>query len=470
MSDQPKDNSISRADAPVEGAVDQQAKVAISTSGEPEPPVKIIYYLLMVYAALFGSGASLLAAAYITLYGQGIKFFEQPSHFGLNIGRFWPLVLLTVGGVLIGLAITFFGQHAGLGVAQAQYAKTGRITPRYVPSILLEAFIALWSGAAVGPEGPLVFLSGGVGSFIADRLKLEKDDVPLLVYSAIAGAFGGFFGSPVVGAVGALEYMFIRELDFYRHLIPGLIAAAFGYGVYFALLHTSFLGIFAFPSYASPRVVDLGFALLVGVIAGVIGILFKVIFGIVHLVFAPLKSRPLVCAIVGGVVIGLIGSFLPLTLYSGQNQLQQLIHNSAANTAAYSVGFLLLLVVVKALLTSTSFATGFDGGPVFPLLFMGGTLGLAISQVLTFIPQGVGVLAGMAGVACAGFPIPLTVTLLLGLLGGQTDLLPVIAIGAVTGFLVSKALTPLLPKQKSAQSTGSDEAKVSGASAATGEA
>ncbi|TMD75853.1 MAG: chloride channel protein [Chloroflexi bacterium] len=320
MSDQPKDNSISRADAPVEGAVDQQAKVAISTSGEPETPVKTSYYLLMVYAALFGSGASLLAAAYITLYGQGIKFFEQPSHFGLNIGRFWPLVLLTVGGVLIGLAITFFGQHAGLGVAQAQYAKTGRITPRYVPSILLEAFIALWSGAAVGPEGPLVFLSGGVGSFIADRLKLEKDDVPLLVYSAIAGAFGGFFGSPVVGAVGALEYMFIRELDFYRHLIPGLIAAAFGYGVYFALLHTSFLGIFAFPSYASPRVVDLGFALLVGVIAGVIGILFKVIFGIVHLVFAPLKSRPLVCAIVGGVVIGLIGSFLPLTLYSGQNQ------------------------------------------------------------------------------------------------------------------------------------------------------
>ena len=470
MSDQSKDNSISRADAPVEGAVDQQAKVAISTSGEPETPVKTGYYLLMVYAALFGSGASLLAAAYITLYGQGIKFFEQPSHFGLNIGRFWPLVLLTVGGVLIGLAITFFGQHAGLGVAQAQYAKTGRITPRYVPSILLEAFIALWSGAAVGPEGPLVFLSGGVGSLIADRLKLEKDDVPLLVYSAIAGAFGGFFGSPVVGAVGALEYMFIRELDFYRHLIPGLIAAAFGYGVYFALLHTSFLGIFAFPSYASPRVVDLGFALLVGVIAGVIGILFKVIFGIVHLVFAPLKSRPLVCAIVGGVVIGLIGSFLPLTLYSGQNQLQQLIHNSAANTAAYSVGFLLLLVVVKALLTSTSFATGFDGGPVFPLLFMGGTLGLAISQVLTFIPQGVAVTAGMAGVACAGFPIPLTVALLLGLMGGQPDLLPVIAIGAVTGFLVSKALTPLLPKRAPSAGSGEAGTKAAPAAAGTGEA
>jgi H+/Cl- antiporter ClcA len=330
-----------------------------------------------------------------------------------------------------------------------------------VPSILLEAFIALWSGAAVGPEGPLVFLSGGVGSFIADRLRIEKDDVPLLVYSAIAGAFGGFFGSPIVGAVGAYEYMFIKELDFYRHVIPGLVAAAVGYSVYFALLHTQFIGIFAFPNYASPHIYDLGSAVLVGVIAGVIGILFKVIFGVLHLVFAPLKSRPVIGAIVGGVVIGLLGSFLPLTLYSGQGQLLQIIHNPAT----YTAGFLLLLVVVKALLTSTSFASGFDGGPIFPLLFMGGTLGLAMSQVLTFIPQGVGVTAGMAGVACAILPLPLTVALLLGLLGGQPDLLPVIVIGAVTGFLVSKALTPLLPKPR-AQSAGSGEAKTPAAPAA----
>ncbi len=450
MSNQFKKPSISHTDPSVKDKADEQEKVAISTSGAPETALKTSYYLLLLYAALFGAGSALLTAGYITLYNWGVTFFQQPSsYFKIGGISFWPLILLTIAGVLIGIAIKFFGQHAGLGVAQGQYAKTGRITPRYVPSILLEAFIALWSGAAVGPEGPLVFLSGGVGTFISDRLRIEKDDAPLLVYSAIAGAFGGFFGSPVVGAIGAYEYMFIKELDFYRHVIPGLVAAAFGYSVYFALLHTQFLGIFSFPNYASPHIYDLGSAVLVGLIAGVIGILFKVIFGVMHLVFAPLKKRPVILAIVGGVVIGLIGSFLPLTLYSGQAQVTQILHTAEANPAAYTVGFLLLLVVVKALLTSTSFATGFDGGPVFPLLFIGGTLGLAISQVLTFIPQGVAVTAAMAGVACAGFPIPLTIALLLGLLGGQLDLLPVIVIGAVTGFLVSKALTPLLPKQKS---------------------
>lgn len=412
-------------------------------TSEPDAGLKTTFYLLMAYAALIGALSSLLAGGFITLYSQGIKFFEQVSLVVLNV-NIWPLVLLTGAGVLIGLLIKFFGHRGGLGVAQRQYAQTGRLNPRDLPSILLQAFISLWSGAPVGPEGPLVFLTGGVGTFISDRLRLQKDDVQVLVYSSIAGAFGGFFGSPVVGAVGAIEYMFIRELNLYRHLIPGLLAAAVGYGVYFAVLQTSFLGIYSFPNYASPRLVDLWWALLVGVIAGGIGIMYKLFFGIVQLVFTQLDKRPVHRAIIGGVVIGLIGSLLPLTLYSGQDQLLQIIHNPAA----FGIGLLLLMMLVKALLTSTSFATGFEGGPIFPLIFIGGTLGLAISKILTFIPEGVAVTAGMAGVACAVFPLPLTMALLLGLMGGQPDLLPVIVIGAVIGFLVSKALTPLLPKRK----------------------
>jgi H+/Cl- antiporter ClcA len=422
-------------------------------SGNAESKFNAGYYRLMLYAALFGAFSSLLTAGYITLYTQGVKFFGQANLFLFNI-NFWPLVLLSVAGVFIGLAIKFFGQHGGLGVAQRQYAQTGRLNYRNLPSILLQGFIALWSGAAVGPEGSLVFLLGGVGTFVSERLKLEKDDIQVLVYSAIAGGFGGFFGSPVVGAVGAFEYMFIKELDFNRHLIPGLIAAAVGYGVYFAILHTSYLGIYTFPDFASLRLVDLGWALLVGVIAGVIGILFKVIFGVMNKIFGRLNKRPVGRAIIAGVIIGLIGSFLPLTLYSGQNQLLQIIHNPGI----FGIGILLLMMFFKILLTSTSFASGFEGGPIFPLLFIGGTLGLALSEILTFIPQGVGVLAGMAGVTCAVLPLPLTITLLLGFMGGQTDLLPVIAIGAVTGLLVSKAITPLLPKQGK-QSAGSSNDK-----------
>ena len=417
---------------------------------EPDVPSKIGFINLMILAALFGALSSLLTVGYITLYNQGIMIFEQVSLMVLNI-NIWPLVLLTSAGVLIGLVIKFFGENGGPGIVQSQYAQTGRINPRKVPSIMLQAFISLWSGAPLGPEGPLTFLTGGFGTYLSERLRRNKDDVQILVYSSIAGAFGGFFGSPVIGAAGAIEYMFIKELDLSRHLIPGLLAAAVGYGVYTAILQDSFLGIYSFPDYASPRLVDLWWALLVGIIGGFVGIMFKLISGIVHRVFAPLANRPISRAVIGGIIIGLIGTFLPLTLYSGQNQLLQMIHNPAA----FGIGILLIMVVVKALITSTSFATGFDGGPIFPLLFMGGCVGLAISKGLTFIPEGVGVTVGMAAVACAVFPLPLTIALLLGFMGGQTDLLPVIVIGAVIGFAISKTITPLLPKPHS-QPTGNE--------------
>ena len=445
MSYRSEDASNTNTDLSLKEEVNPQEKEQITASGEPVAETKTSYLLLLIYAALFGAGAALLTAAYIVVYNWGIKFFEQPEHFGLNIGRFWPLVLLTVGGLLLGLAIKFTGLHGGLGVAQREYGETGHINPRNLPSIMLEAFISLFSGAAVGPEGPLVFLTGGVGSLCANRLKPGKDDISLLVYCSIAGAFGGFLGTPIIGAVGTFEYMFIHELNYYRHVIPGLVAASFGYIVYWILLHTSFTGIYSFPNYASPRIVDLGWALLIGVFAGLIGTSYKVIFGVVHLAFAPLNNRPVIRAMVGGVIIGLVGSFLPLTLYSGQDQIQEIIRAPSA----YSVGLLLLLLLGKALLTSTSFATGFEGGPIFPLIFIGGTLGLAISKLFPFIPEGIGVTTGMAGVASAVFPIPLTVAMLLGFMGGQIDLTPTITIGAVIGFLTAKALAPLLPKPKS---------------------
>jgi hypothetical protein len=79
MSNQFKKPSISHADPSVKDTADEQAKVPISTSGEPETPIKTRYYLLLLYAALFGAFFALLTAGYITLYNWGVTFFQQPS-------------------------------------------------------------------------------------------------------------------------------------------------------------------------------------------------------------------------------------------------------------------------------------------------------------------------------------------------------------------------------------------------------
>jgi hypothetical protein len=94
-------------------------------TSEPEAGLKTSFYLLMVYAALIGAISSLLTAGYITLYNQGIKFFEQVSLFVFNV-NIWPLVLLTGAGVLIGLLIKFFGQWGDWGC-------TARVCPDRPP-------------------------------------------------------------------------------------------------------------------------------------------------------------------------------------------------------------------------------------------------------------------------------------------------------------------------------------------------
>ena len=125
---------------------------------------------------IIGALASLVTTGYITLVNLGIKFFAQPTLILSNI-NFWPLILLGTTGVFVGLLIKFFGQRGGVGVAQSQYVQTGGLNYRNVPSILLQGFIALWGGASIGPEGTLTFLAGGLGTFVSERLKLQKDDV-----------------------------------------------------------------------------------------------------------------------------------------------------------------------------------------------------------------------------------------------------------------------------------------------------
>jgi hypothetical protein len=93
---------------------------------EPDVPSKIGFFNLMILAALFGALSSLLAVGYITLYSQGTKIFEQLSLMVLNI-NIWPLVLLTIAGVLVGLVIKFFGQNGGLELRRANMPRLAEL-------------------------------------------------------------------------------------------------------------------------------------------------------------------------------------------------------------------------------------------------------------------------------------------------------------------------------------------------------
>jgi H+/Cl- antiporter ClcA len=395
-------------------------------------------YLLkvLILSGVIGAIASLLTIVYLFVAGWGESFFEAPFE-GSPIAMFWPLILLTIGGIAVGLTIKYTGEHIQLGSTQKEFNEAkGRLNYRHLPSIITQCILSLWSGASIGPEGGLADLGGGASTLLAEKLKIKTNAVVFVTYCGVAGSFGSFFGSPLIGAFVAMEYLFIQGIPYVELLVPGLVSATVGYLVYYHVFNVSISGILIFPQYASPLFIDLIWALVIGVIGGFFGAYHQWLFVKLHKhVFMRFESSPIRRGLIGGLTVGLIGSFVPLLLYSGQNEIITILFQSSA----YSFGFLLLLMVGKSLVTAISFNTVFKGGPVFPFLFMGGTLGVAINQLMPFIPQGVAVTAGMAAIASALFPLPISVILLVSLMS-QVSLIPTITIASITGFLLSRYL------------------------------
>ncbi len=245
---------------------------------------------------------------------------------------------------------------------------------------------------------------------MSEKLGVTKEDVRILTYTAIAGCFGGFFGSPVIGAIIALGYMFIKQLDYYRLILPGLISAAVGYCVFFLTVGDAISGMMLFPESDMPRIVDMVYAVPLALIAALFGMFHKVVIESAYRLMSVFKRHPMAKAIVGGASFGVISVVMPLTLFSRQDQIEVILDECMA----MGIAVLVLLTLSKSFLTHISFASGFKGGPIFPLLFMGGTLGMTMALLSLFIPAGVCILVLMAAVLCTMAPMPIFISLLLG--------------------------------------------------------
>jgi hypothetical protein len=128
-------------------------------------------------------------------------------------------------------------------------------------------------------------------------------------------------------------------------------------------------------------------------------------------------------------------------LFSGQDQLPQLIHSAAG----WSVGALLLLLLCKGLAYGLSLSS-FRGGPTFPALFLGAAGGIALSHA-PGLPMIAGVAMGIGAMSVAMLRLPMTSVLLAAafLEADAVKLMPLIIIAVVVAYVASARLTPVKP-------------------------
>ncbi|MFS0557843.1 chloride channel protein [Brevibacillus sp. 179-C 9.1 HS] len=99
-------------------------------------------------------------------------------------------------------------------------------------------------------------------------------------------------------------------------------------------------------------------------------------------ILQPLEKYKIIKAVIGGVVLGVIGTVLPITLFSGEHQLTDLV----AEWSEMSIYLLLAIGIGKLFLTEVCLATGWRGGHIFPVIFAGVSIGYAMSLLFPIDP------------------------------------------------------------------------------------
>ena len=423
----------------------------------PSDPLALLrsksYLVLLVLAAIVGVPVSVAAYFFLALVSkmQVWIFTDLPKGLGFH-GEppWWPILPLVLAGVLVGLTIRYLPGKGGRSPADGFKAGEGPPPVIDLPGIVLAAFATLSLGVVLGPEGPLIALGAGLGAL---AVRLVKRDAPARVQSvmAAAGSFAAIstmLGSPLTGAFLLMEASGLGGPTMQLVLVPGLLAAGVGSLIFVGLNAWTGLGTFSLaipglPHVGAPTGAEFLWALAIGLIAVPVGsgIRWLALFLRPHVERRILLLTPVVGLAVAGLAIAFAeatGKGSSEVLFSGQSALGPFITNSAS----YTVGALLLLIVCKGLAYGVSLSS-FRGGPTFPALFIGAAGGVALSHLpgLSLVN---GVAMGVGAMAVVMLRLPLTSVLLASLLlaSDGVAVMPVVIVAVVVAFVASARFTP----------------------------
>lgn len=406
-----------------------------------DPQAKPAAYIkLLAFVALLGAGSALITFVFMALVHQGTALIWEQAAALLGVDpRLFTIVLCTIGGLLVGLLVKLFGDHSGIfAEVMLEFGKTGRFDYRNAPGIVITAFVSLIAGGSLGPEAPLADACGGMGTLVADKLRLDEQETRTMGYSGVSGMLAAFITSPFGGAILGMESAQGGpggKQAYFWVLFPSLLSSAVATVVFVLLSGHFFETLYKFPAY-TPHLVDLFYAVPLGLLGGAVGLLFMLSLKRLQQLFVPMKQHVVLRGLIGGLCLGVIGAFLPLVLFSGEEGTVDLI----THAAEIGVVMLIVLGLLKLLTSSLLLATGWKGGYIFPIMFAGVALGMAVNLIFPAIPVAVTVAATMAGAIVAALKAPLFAALFTSTLV-QVETSPVIAVAVVVSALLTALLT-----------------------------
>jgi H+/Cl- antiporter ClcA len=419
------------------------------------------FWAIIRYAALFGVVLAFAALAFLGLLKGGTKlWFTLPKDPGWFDGSLWWVAVTAGAGVLVGVLRRVLRLPAKLPGTLAEI-KEQRVEPATVPGAVVVSLVSLVGGASLGPEDALGKMGGGLGSWVSERRKLSEDVRATNALSGMAAAYGGLLASPILATILILEIGRQSARRFADTLVACLLSSSVAFAIYFAIAGSTFVGIFAVPSYKY-KDWQLLAAIPLGLAAGAVALMTVIAIGVMTKLAAPLAKRTILRSAIGGVIFGLVGVALPLTLFTGTGQLPTVINDGATLGA----GLLIAVVIAKMLVFGLCEATGFIGGPILVMLFIGGTAGTTAHVLIPGLPEGLAFTTMFAGILGALVAAPFSVIVLAALTTqiGALQTAPV-AIAVLTSYLAISGTGTLRALANRAHKPGSSGPKPAGSSA-----
>lgn len=409
---------------------------------------QISWHVQLVLAVLLGAIGAAAALAFVALVavGENLLWTDSldPNAFS---GPVKIVVIMTVAGFVVGLI------HSRVPAEEENVFEalaTGRIARRPIPGALAIALVSLMSGFSLGPEVPTGMAAGGAAGWLASRRKATPEQSEIATRAAITGAWSGLFTAPFTAVLLIVELNTGKRLLNWNRLAIDATAAVVGFAIFFSVTAgwSDVLRLLELPPYTL-EVSHLAIAVGLGILGAVIGTMFKLITLGTRRLAAPLAEHPIARCTLAGVVLGLLGMALPLTLFLGTGGLRQV----ADDPKALGTGLILASLFVKMIATSGALSFGFVGGPVFPLLFVGGSLGVVVNDIAPGVPLALAVTALMAAVPASVIPIPFSLSVLTVLIAGvgPTEISAVF-VAAVAGLIAGRVLESTLRRRSSRDS------------------
>ena len=375
----------------------------------------------------------------------------------------WTLYLLPVAGLAIGAMYHLLGKSVERGnnlIIDQIHEPGGGVPSRMAPLVLIGTVITHLFGGSAGREGTAVQMGGSIASTVARWFGLTPVDTRTLLTCGIAAGFGAVFGTPLTGAIFALEVLAVGVTEFHS-IVPCLIASIVGDRATTALgIHHTSYSIHALMLLASSRFGSQLNLLLLGKVAiasvpfGLAGVLFAQLTHRLTHTFRVLIPSAYLRPFVGGICIialaYLIGpDYLGLGVIADPNRPGSVsIVSSFLPGGAHPWSWLW-----KLLFTAVTLSSGLKGGEVTPLFFIGAALGNTMANLLhapVDLFAGLGFVAVFAGATNT----PLSCTIMgIELFAGSTSeligsgLVVYLATACFLAFLIS-GQSSIYPSQR----------------------